>query len=253
MSEACAEVVPSPGPHDSRIRAAEYDADEVYRLYGFVGYDIGLEFEGDEVVEHVNSGDLKAITYSAKDNIFTFKPRVKTLKTNLTVTTNKRRYVIQYSATDKDPDSAPGEAMYVVRFLYPPKGVGNLSPAEQVEANLMQAQANRPRNRDYWFCGRRELKPTAAFDDGVHTRLTFAPRAELPAVFLRNEDGSESLVNFTVIGGDLVVHRVSRQLILRRGRLAACIVNKSFDGSGERLDSGTLSNDVQRASRAPRP
>ncbi len=49
----------------------------------------------------------------------------------------------------------------------------------------------RLRNTDYWFCGRSELKPIAASDDGVQTRLTFAPRSELPVVFLRNADGSE--------------------------------------------------------------
>src|SRR5262249_29131577 len=108
------------------------------------------------------------------------------------------------------------------------------------------------RNWDYWFCGRPELKPTAASDDGVQTRLTFAPRAELPAVFLRNEDGSESLVNFSVANGDLIVHRVARQLILRRGKLTACIVNKSFTGSGDRLETGTVSSDVERVSKVPR-
>jgi len=140
-----------------------------------------------------------------------------------------------------------------VRFIYPPRKTRELTPAEQVEADLAQAHTERPRNADYWFCGRRELKPTAASDDGVHTYLTFSPRAELPAVFLRNEDGSESLVNFTVRGGDLIVHRVARQLVLRRGRLVACIVNQSYAGSGERLESGTLSGDVERANKWVQP
>src|SRR5690348_8206434 len=101
-----AEVTPSPGEGDSRIRVAPYSPDQVYRLFGFVGYDIELEFERDEAFKSVHGGDLKALIYSAEDNTFTFKPRVRTLKVNLTVTTNKRQYVIQYSATDKDPESA---------------------------------------------------------------------------------------------------------------------------------------------------
>jgi type IV secretion system protein VirB9 len=244
-----AEITPLPGPGDSRIRSAPYNADEVYRLYGFVGYDIGFEFAKNEVFKRVNGGDLKAITYSAQENTFTFKPRVRTTRTNFTVTTNKRRYYIEYSATDKEPDVAAGNVIYVVRFVYPAGSEPELTPAEQVDAALTQAGRDRPRNLDYWFCGRRELKPVAAFDDGVQTHLTFSPRAELPAVFLKNEDGSESLVNFTVTKGDLIVHRVVRQLVLRRGRLVACIVNKSYQGSGNRLESGTVSSEVERASK----
>ena len=250
-----AEITPTPGPADARIRSAPYDENEVYRLYGFVGYDIALEFAKDETFKRVNGGDLKALTYSAQDNTFTFKPRVRTVRMNLTVTTSKRRYYIQYSATDKDPEALSENAMYVVRFVYPPEppSAHKRTPEEEVEADLAAAQSARPRNWDYWFCGRAELKPDAASDDGVQTRFTFAARAELPAVFLRNADGSESLVNFTVQGDDLIVHRVARQWVLRRGRLGACIVNKSFSGAGERLDTGTLSHEVERASRVPRP
>ncbi|MEJ1962911.1 MAG: TrbG/VirB9 family P-type conjugative transfer protein [Gammaproteobacteria bacterium] len=255
VTAAHSEITPTPGPADARIRNAPYDENEVYRLYGFVGYDIALEFEKDETFRRVNGGDLKALTYSAQDNTFTFKPRVRTVRMNLTVTTTKRRYYIQYSATDKDPESVSENAMYVVRFVYPPEppGTHKRSAAEEVEADLAAAQTARSRNRDYWFCGRPELQPDAASDDGVQTRFTFAPRAELPAVFLRNADGSESLVNFTVQGDDLIVHRVARQWVLRRGRLGACIVNKSFSGAGERLETGTLSNEVERASRVPLP
>lgn len=252
---ARAEITPAPGRADPRIRTAPYSADEVYRLYGFVGYDIGLEFEKDETFKRVNGGDLKALTYAAEENTFTFKPRVKTARMNLTVTTNKRRYYIQYSASDKDPETAGGNVVYVVRFVYPPRAPGDRerTPAELVDEALNRAQNTRPRNWDYWFCGRSELKPTAASDDGVQTRLTFAPRADLPAVFLRNEDGSESLINFTVSGSDITVHRVARQFVLRRGRLTGCVVNKSFTGSGDRLETGTISNDVERASKAVRP
>lgn len=248
-TDSHSEITPVRGPGDSRIRQALYSADEVYRLHGFVGYDIGLEFAKDEVFKRVNGGDLKAITYSAQENTFSFKPRVRATRTNFTVTTSKRRYYIEYSATEKEPDVALGNVIYVVRFVYPPGTEPALTPAEQVDAALTQPGRDRPRNLDYWFCGRPELKPVAAFDDGVQTHLTFAPRAELPAVFLKNEDGSESLVNYTATKGSLIVHRVVRQLVLRRGRLVGCVVNKSYTGGGDQLDSGTISSDVERVSK----
>ncbi len=68
-------------------------------------------------------------------------------------------------------------------------------------------------------------------------------------IFVRNDDGSESLLNFSVENGSVVIHRVARQFIVRRGRLAGCVVNQGFAGTGERLESGTLSPDVRRDRR----
>ena len=76
---------------------------------------------------------------------------------------------------------------------------------------------------------------------------------ELPAIFVRGEDDTESLLNFSVDGGDIVIHRVAREFIVRRGRLTGCIVNKGFVGTGERLDSGTLAPTVQRERKGVRP
>jgi type IV secretion system protein VirB9 len=90
------------------------------------------------------------------------------------------------------------------------------------------------------------LRPIAASDDGVQTRLTFAPKRELPALFVRNDDDTESLLNFSVEGDDVVIHRVAARFVLRRGKLTGCIVNKGFAGSGERLKSGTISPTLKR-------
>jgi type IV secretion system protein VirB9 len=49
-----------------------------------------------------------------------------------------------------------------------------------------------------------------------------------------------------VDAGDVVVHRVARRFILRRGSLTGCIVNQGYAGGGTRLDSGTIAPGVQR-------
>ena len=104
----------------------------------------------------------------------------------------------------------------------------------------------RPVNRDYWYCGGPTLQPVAASDDGVQTRLTFSARGEWPAIFVRNEDGSESLLNFHAEGTTAVVHRVAPEFVLRRGRLVGCVENRGYAGSGVFLPSGTS----ERRSRA---
>ena len=89
----------------------------------------------------------------------------------------------------------------------------------------------------------------SAYDDGVQTRLRFGARSEMPAIFLKNEDETESLVNFNLEDDEVVIHRVAPQFVLRRGNLVGCIVNKSFEGGGMRLDTGTVSPEVRRELR----
>ncbi len=72
------------------------------------------------------------------------------------------------------------------------------------------------------------------------------------AMYVKNDDDSESLLNFTVEGEDVVIHRVSHRFVLRRGRLVACIENRSFDGGGERLQSETLVPGVERQTKGVR-
>ncbi len=243
-----ADSLPMRGPGDSRIRTVLYSPDEVYRLYGFVGYHLDLEFASDEVFVGLSAGDPEALTYSAHENILTLRPKAASSQMNVTVSTNKRRYYFEYSIAARPTSRFADEVMYAVRFMYPAKPAAqeSLTPEERVARDLALAQKNKPRNVDYWFCGNREIKPTAASDDGVHTRVTFATRAELPALFVRNDDGSESLLNFNMDAGDVVIHRVAARFIVRRGRLTGCIVNKGFAGSGERLESGTIAPDVTR-------
>jgi len=232
-----------------------YSPDQVYRLYAFVGYDIRLEFRRDERFVSIDGGDLDALTYSARANVVSLKPRAEGAELNLAITTTRHTYYFEYTALAGRPDAAAGAVMYVVRFRYPtePDEHARKRVAEQIDAALNEASRKRPQNRNYWYCGAPSLKPTAASDDGVQTRLTFAARAELPAIFVRNADGTESLVNFTVNEGDVVIHRVAARFIVRRGKLAGCIVNKGFVGGSVRLDTDTVSPEVERQAKVPRP
>ena len=246
-SQASAETVPSPGLQDPRIRTSPYSADEVYRLTGFVGYQTDLQFEAGETFVGLGAGDIEGISFVAQDNHLFLKPKAAKVGTNLTILTSRRTYQVDYSAAVSRPD-ATEEVTYVLRFTYPAA-----KEAAEASNRALDADPHRPRNFDYWFCGNPAIQPVAASDDGVHTRLTFAPRAEQPAIFLQNEDGTESLLNFSMDEGDVILHRVARRFVLRRGNLAGCVVNKAFVGSGERLKSNTVSADVEREVRGARP
>jgi type IV secretion system protein VirB9 len=171
------------------------------------------------------------------------------------VYTNRRAYRFDYAVANRRPDPLRDEVIYAVRFLYPapPLLPAGPTPTGQIESDLAAARVLRPRNIDYWFCGHPAVKPIAASDDGVHTRLTFGSKTELPAMFVRGEDGAESLLNFSVDSGDIVIHRVAREFVVRRGRLTGCIVNKGFVGTGDWLDSGTVAPTVRRERKRERP
>jgi type IV secretion system protein VirB9 len=248
FNHAPAEIIPAKGAVDSRIRVAAYNGDEVYKLRGFVGYQIDLEFETGETFTGLGAGDLEGLSFVGQDNHLFLKPKAAKVATNLTVLTNRRHYQFDYTALSQRPAAEDQGVIYSLRFTYapPPSQAAAEAAAKRVDSELENASTHRPQNGDYWYCGQPTLRPVAASDDGVHTRLKFAANAELPAIFVRNDDGSESLLNFNIEAGDVIVHRVARRFILRRGKLTGCVVNQSFVGGGTRLGSGTVAPEVER-------
>ena len=243
-----AEMVPTPGAVDSRIRTVRYDSEQVYRVHGVVGYQIDFEFEPGESFVGLGAGDIEGLSYVGQDNHLFLKPRAAKVATNLTVLTSRRRYQIDYSAAPERAGARDTEVIFAVRFIYPPGPAATAAEqsAKHIDTALREASAKRPRNFDYWYCGSPQLKPTAAWDDGIHTRMRFAANRDLPAVFVRNADGTESLLNFSMDEGDVIIHRIAQQFVLRRGKLTGCVVNRAFVGGGLRLGSGTVTPEVER-------
>ncbi|MFZ0009806.1 MAG: TrbG/VirB9 family P-type conjugative transfer protein [Steroidobacteraceae bacterium] len=238
---------------DGRIRTTPYFSDAVYRLRGYVGYQIDVQFETGESFLGLGAGDLAGLRFAAEGNHLFLKPRAAGANTNITVLTNRRVYQFDYSATTRRPDPGDPDVVYALRFSYPPASVNSADKPAQVDRELAGSRPFAVRNLRYAYCGSPSLKPLSAWDDGVQTHLQFAAREELPAIFASNDDGSESLVNFTIEAADVVVHRVGRRFIVRRGKLVGCIVNQAFAGRGDRLASGTVSPAVQRITRGAVP
>jgi type IV secretion system protein VirB9 len=243
---AWAETTPAKGSVDTRIRVAAYDSAEVYKLHGLVGYQIDLEFEPGETFVGLGAGDMEGLSFVGQENHLFLKPKASKVATNLTVLTTRRHYHFDYVAVAQRPNE--GDVIYSLRFTYPqvPAKLDAEAAAKHLDSQLDDASNHRPHNIDYWFCGEPALRPISASDDGVHTRLSFAANAELPAIFVRNADDSESLLNFSVDAGDVVIHRVAQRFTLRRGSLTGCVVNRGYAGGGKRLESGTVAPNVER-------
>jgi type IV secretion system protein VirB9 len=243
---ALAETTPAKGRVDTRVRVAAYNSAEVYKLRGLVGYQIDLEFEPGETFVGLGAGDIEGLSFVGQENHLFLKPKASKVTTNLTVLTSRRHYHIDYTASAQRPNE--DDVIYALRFTYPetPASLTAEAAAKRLDSQLDGASSQRPHNIDYWYCGEPVLRPISASDDGVHTRLSFAANGELPAIFVRNADESESLLNFSVDAGDVVIHRVAQRFILRRGKLTGCVVNRGYTGGGKRLESGTVAPDVER-------
>jgi type IV secretion system protein VirB9 len=236
---------------DSRLKSVPYSADEVYRLHGVAGYQIDLEFDADERFVGIGSGDVEGVAFEAQDNHLFIKPRAINVRTNLTVLTTRHTYHFEYNSSPARPESDLRDLVFALRFVYPKAASALVAASAAVDASLTQGAPRHEHNSDYWYCGHQMLQPMAAWDDGVHTHLRFNPRIELPALFVRNDDGSESLLNFNVEHDEVVIHRTARRFIVRRGALIGCVVNRGYSGTGDALDTGTVSPEVERAIRSP--
>ena len=75
--------------------------------------------------------------------------------------------------------------------------------------------------------GDRALLPTQVYDDGSATFLAWPPGTPLPAILVKDHEGSEGPVNYAVRGDTLVVDGVPREIVLRSGEDSATLTNQA--------------------------
>ncbi|UAL08872.1 TrbG/VirB9 family P-type conjugative transfer protein [Caulobacter segnis] len=217
---------PRPGAIDSRIRTVAYDPDQVVRLTGYFGIQTMLEFAPDERIENVSIGDALGwqVTPNKKANLLFLKPLDRTAATNMTVVTDRRRYVLELVVAG--PKASSKDLAYVVRFLVP-------APAPMVVTTAPPPGAPVVRNSAYAVKGDAAIQPTKVFDDGAATYFAWPAQADLPAVFVVGADGVEGLANAVVRDGYLVVDQLAPRFVLRSGKASLTVVNGAFSAHQE--------------------
>lgn len=250
LQPARAEVTPSNGVYDPRVKTVVYNANDVVSIIGHYGFSTNVEFAATETVQSIALGDSLAWEVAPRGNQLFVKPREDNATTNMTVITDQRSYHFWLDAT-KAKDKGRGEDMYFrVKFLYPQeavRAVDAVAARRRVEAALEKAAP--ARNWNYWACGDKVLLPSEAYDDGRFTYLRYPGAQEIPAAFVVNSDGAETLASGVMRGDQLVLQVVASKLILRRGRAVACLENRGFDPYGVDTPSGTTSPLVERRIR----
>jgi len=257
---AWAELTPPKGKLDSRVRVADYNPAEVYKIRTFYGVSTHVQFGEGETMTDVALGDKEAWEVEPRKSHLFIKPKATKADTNLTVVTNKRVYqfalVVEPRKMRDDKAWKSPDLVYSLSFRYPDeeaarvKAQAKMAEAKDaqsdIKSKLVKAKQHEE-NRDYWVAGSEEISPTRVRDDGRFIYLTFSNNRPIPAVYEVDEEGNESLVSPGVEGNSIVVPRMVRKLVLRKGKVVACVVNKSFNMNGGRDNTtGTVAQDVER-------
>jgi type IV secretion system protein VirB9 len=138
--------------------------------------------------------------------------------TNMTVITNLRRYNFHLSVRGR---TAGRTSPFSVRFLYAPPLVAFVEPPPPPPPPV-------ERNAAYSYDGSSKTLPVKVFDDGQDTYFTFRAEEDMPAIFAVDPDGGEAVVNTRQRDGYVVVDRLARGFVLRRGSEVTRIYNDGF-------------------------
>lgn len=198
---------------DAHVQTVFWDPDQIITVTGAPGWQITVEFAPDERIENVAIGDALAwqvVPNKRARNLF-LKPLLKNAATNMTVITDRRRYIF---ALDTGPRRA--STPWVVRFEYPP-------PPVVLSAEVVEEQAPVVENLNYVKSGDAGLLPARIWDDGRMTYFEFAEDVAIPAIFMGKPGKDEALVNSTMRGRTVVVQQLGTIFTLREGKRFATV------------------------------
>ena len=260
-----AEVTPSPGTSDPRVRMVNYNPTNVVKVTAFYGVSTHIQFSASETIKDVAIGDELAWDVAPRGNNLYIKPRAEQADTNLTIVTNKRTYqfiLVVQPMSRKDKNAwANGNLIFSLSFRYPDEDVADRdlkakialekAKQEEIKTRLSSVPEKSAHNMNYWVAGDNEISPTGAYDDGRFIYLTFTNNRDMPAIYEVDAKGKESLINTNVMSGNTItIQRLVPQVILRKGDLVASVINKSFNyNNGKDNTTGTVSPQVERVIR----
>lgn len=218
-----------PLPIDSRFRVITYLPGGIHKYVGYYDYQASIILEEGETVSTIAMGVTSGWYINPIGNRIFIKPisndPIET-NTNVLMITNKRTYHIILEAAEaknmEDPD-----LVWETTFVYPQTEdeiLQQISGSSPVDLN----DKDKNYNFNYTVSGSDVISPLKIFDDGEFTYFQFPKvNADIPAFFLVDFEGNESIINYRVEGDYIVLERVTSQLTLRMGPNVTCIFNEN--------------------------
>lgn len=219
---------------DARLVERLYDPAQVVQIDGRTNVQTTIRFGEDERIENVAIGDSQAwqVTPNKRANLLFVKPLAQRASTNMTVVTDRHTYLFDLVASP-----ANSKPVYVLSFTYTKsledvqqagldEGPGAPTALEIAAATDPYAVADPAAiNRLWTSSGQGGLLPADVYDDGDATFLTWPAGTALPAILIKDHEGTEGPVNYAVRGDTIVVEGVPREIVLRSGSDTAMLRN----------------------------
>lgn len=215
--------LPAMAQADPRVQNIEYRADHVVRIVGLRSIQTMVTFAQDEHIENIALGDATAwqVTPNRRGNLLFIKPLLATTHTNMTVVTDRHRYLF-----DLVGGGRKAGAKYAIQFMYPePVHLIAAAPPPVPEPAPPPPPPAAPINTRWQARGDKAMIPARIYDDGTSTYIAWPSTGDLPAVLAQGSDGVEGPVNFTARGDYLVVDGVARRYVLRSGKFSVELTN----------------------------
>jgi len=230
---------------DQRIRYVIYDRDEIVVIEAVVGVATHIVLEQGETYLTHAFGDGKAWDFAVKGNHCFVKAVAENPESNLTIVTDRRSY--HFSLRLAPASDAP---TYEIVFDYP----DSRAKKEREEARrkeVEEAFAKKPRatNLEYSMSGDLDIAPVNAWDDREFTYFKFPGNRDIPAIYMVDVDGTESIVDRHGAGAAneiVALHKVAPRWVLRLGTRALAVWNDAYDPGGRRNITRTSSPEVNR-------
>lgn len=225
---ALAEARPRAGGNDSRLTYATFQEGQVYTINTRVRNVTLVELGDGETIRSIAIGDSEAFQVEKLEgsNVFTVKPVLDGVSTNLTVETNRRFYFIHVV------EASRATPTWSVKFTVPGSGGSRSRGAAMAAAIPVPAEVPM-RYRVINRSGDASFAPTGISDDGRRTFFQLPPGAPIPSVFRADARGREYSVNTTVKGTIITVGARSERWVLRYGDASVCVEGTRPEAGGK--------------------
>jgi type IV secretion system protein VirB9 len=213
--------------NESRIRVINYVPNSVIRFVGHYNFHSIIEFGQDEEIRTITMGETSGWQLNPTGNRIFLKPVSDDAVTNMTVITNRRTYFFEmhaeYASSISDSNLA-----FITKFMYPDGQLGVPNNVGNGVASGLDLGKPTSYNFKYKISGKpSHIEPLLVFDDGKFTYFKFRDiNSDIPSIFLVDANQNESLINYRVTDGYIVVERVTNKFSLRSGKDVICVFNE---------------------------
>jgi type IV secretion system protein VirB9 len=218
-------VAPTQDGYVNAVQVWPFSDGALYQVYASPGRVTDVMLQPGEELVSVSAGDTvrwivgdtTSASGAAQRVHVLVKPIRPRLKTNLVVTTNRRSYLLELTATDET-------WMASVSWSYPSEELVSLrkqSARAEMAAPVAHGIALERLHFRYSITGDSPpWRPLRAFDDGEHVYIQFPPgiaQGELPPVFVVGVAADAELVNYRYRAPYYIVDRLFGAAELRLG------------------------------------